>query len=207
MNTRRVVYSESQKQFFQDVDSFAFLGKMVRKANDYNLRVTSSEQVAWTNNAPKIKELIEVSGISDSYVTFEYLVPYQQSRIDCMIYGSDSNDYGNVVHIELKQWSNSSVKPDDVDSNFNVRDAESSDVDDNYKVIAFTGGSYKRTDHPSQQVRGYDNYLTGFIEVLSTKEIGIKGMAYCYNYYRHPKKNDLPTLLYEQKYQNLLKKE
>ena len=205
MNTRRVVYSESQKQFFQDVDSFAFLGKMVRKANDYNLRVTSSEQVAWTNNAPKIKELIEVSGISDSYVTFEYLVPYQQSRIDCMIYGSDSNDYGNVVHIELKQWSNSSVKPDDVDSNFNVRDAESSDVDDNYKVIAFTGGSYKRTAHPSQQVRGYNNYLTGFIEVLSTKEIGIKGRAYCYNYYRHPKKNDLPTLLYEQKYQNLLK--
>jgi len=204
MNTRRVVYSESQKQFFQDVDTYAFLGKMVRKANEYNLTVTSSEQVSWTNNAPKIKELIEESGISDSYVTFEYLVPYQQSRIDCMIYGSDSNDYGNVVHIELKQWSNTTVKPDDVDSNFNVRDAESNDTDDKYKVIALTGGGYKRTAHPSQQVRGYDNYLTGFIEVLSTKEIGIEGMAYCYNYYRYPKKKDTPTLLYEEKYQNLL---
>ena len=205
MNTRRVVYNESQKQFFQDVETYAFLGKMVKKANEYNLQVTPSEQVSWTNNAPKIKELIEVSGISDSYVTFEYLVPYQQSRIDCMIYGSDSKDYGNVVHIELKQWSNTTVKPDDVDANFNVKDAESSDADDKYKVIALTGGGYKRTAHPSQQVRGYDNYLTGFIEVLSTKEIGIKGMAYCYNYYRHPKKKDTPTLLYEEKYQNLLK--
>lgn len=205
MNTRRVVYNESQNQFIQDVDSYAFLGKMMAKANDLDLKVSSSEQVSWINNAPKIKELLQESGIKDSYVTFEYLVPYRNSRIDCMIYGSDASDYGNVVHIELKQWSNNSVKPDNVDANFHVKEDGIDDEDENYKVHALTGGSYELKPHPSQQVRGYDNYLTGFIEVLSTKEIGIKGMAYCYNYYRHPSKKNTPTVLYDDKYQNLLK--
>ena len=205
MNTRRVVYNESQNQFIQDVDSYAFLGKMMAKANDLDLKVSSSEQVSWINNAPKIKELLQESGIKDSYVTFEYLVPYRNSRIDCMIYGSDASDYGNVVHIELKQWSNNSVKPDNVDANFHVKEDGIDDEDENYKVHALTGGSYELKPHPSQQVRGYDNYLTGFIEVLSTKEIGIKGMAYCYNYYRHPPRKNTPTVLYDDKYQNILK--
>ena len=202
MNNRRVVYNETQQQFFQDVDSANFLGKMVSKAQEYELKVSPSEQVSWANNAPKIKELLEVSGVYDSYVTFEYLVPYRRSRIDCMIYGSDSQNYGNVVHIELKQWGNNTVKPDEVDANFHVKD-DSEEDDSEYSVVALTGGSYKIEPHPSQQVRGYDNYLTGFIEVLSTKEIGLKGMAYCYNYSRYPKRKNTPTVLYDSKYDAL----
>jgi hypothetical protein len=202
MNNRRVVYNETQQQFFQDVDSKNFLGKMVSKAQEFELRVTPNEQVSWANNAPKIKELLEVSGINDSYVTFEYLVPYRKSRIDCMIYGSDSQNYGNVVHIELKQWSNQTVKPDEIDANFHVKDG-SAEEDTDYSVMALTGGSYKLEPHPSQQVRGYDNYLTGFIEVLSTKEIGLKGMAYCYNYSRYPKRKATPTVLYDTRYDAL----
>lgn len=202
MNNRRVIYNETQQQFFNDVESKNFLGKMVSKAMELDLRVSSSEQVSWANNAPKVKELLEVSGVNDSYVTFEYLVPYRRSRIDCMVYGCDANNYGNVVHIELKQWSNQTVKPDEVDANFYVRDDVNEDEVD-YNVIALTGGSYKIEPHPSQQVRGYDNYLTGFIEVLSTKEIGIKGMAYCYNYSRYPKRKGTPTVLYDTRYDSL----
>ncbi len=61
MNNRRVIYNETQQQFFLDVDSKNFLGKMISKAQEYDLRVTNSEQVSWANNAPKIKELLEVS--------------------------------------------------------------------------------------------------------------------------------------------------
>ena len=202
MNKRRVIYKENQQQFFHDVDSKDFLGKMVSKALEYDLRVSPSEQVSWANNAPKVKELLEVSGVNDSYVTFEFLVPYRKSRIDCMIYGSDASNYGNVIHIELKQWSNQTVKPDEVDANFHVKDGVDEEEDD-YNVVALTGGSYKIEPHPSQQVRGYDNYLTGFIEVLSTKEIGIKGMAYCYNYSRYPKRKSTPTVLYDTRYDAL----
>jgi hypothetical protein len=202
MNNRRVIYNETQQQFFDDVESKNFIGKMVSKALELELRVSSSEQISWANNAPKVKELLEVSNVNDSYVTFEYLVPYRKSRIDCMIYGSDANNYGNVIHIELKQWSNQTVKPDKVDANFHVRDVVNEEEED-YNVIALTGGSYKIEPHPSQQVRGYDNYLTGFVEVLSTKEIGIKGMAYCYNYSRYPKRKGTPTVLYDNKYDSL----
>ena len=202
MNNRRVIYNETQQQFFDDVKSKNFIGKMVSKALELELRVSPSEQISWANNAPKVKELLEVSNVNDSYVTFEYLVPYRKSRIDCMIYGSDVNNYGNVIHIELKQWSNQTVKPDEVDANFHVRDVVNEEEED-YNVIALTGGSYKIEPHPSQQVRGYDNYLTGFIEVLSTKEIGIKGMAYCYNYSRYPKRKGTPTVLYDTKYDSL----
>lgn len=202
MNNRRVVYNESQQQFFNDVDNKKFLEKMVSKAMEYDLRVKTSEQVSWANNAPKVKELLEVSGVKDTYVTFEYLVPYRKSRIDCMIYGSDVNNYGNVIHIELKQWSNQTVKPDEIDANFQVKD-EADEEGEDYNLIALTGGSYKIEPHPSQQVRGYDNYLTGFVEVLSTKEIGIRGMAYCYNYSRYPKRKSTPTVLYDTKYDAL----
>ena len=202
MNNRRVVYNENQQQFFHDVESKNFLGKMVSKAQEFDLRVSNQEQVSWANNAPKIKELREVSGIKDTYVTFEYLVPYRRSRIDCMIYGSDNQNYGNVVHIELKQWSNQTVKPDEIDANFHVKDGSDEEETD-YSVVALTGGSYKLEPHPSQQVRGYDNYLTGFIEVLSTKEIGLKGMAYCYNYSRYPKRKTTPTVLYDTRYDAL----
>lgn len=202
MNNRRVVYNETQQQFFNDVDNKNFLGKMISRAMEYELHVSPSEQISWANNAPKIKELLEASGVNDSYVTFEYLVPYRRSRIDCMIYGSDEQNYGNVVHIELKQWSNQTVKPDEVDANFHVKDGGDED-DPDYSVIALTGGSYKLEPHPSQQVRGYDNYLTGFIEVLSTKEIGLKGMAYCYNYSRYPKRKNTPTVLYDTRYDAL----
>lgn len=202
MNNRRVIYNETQQQFFQDVNSYSFIGKMVGKAMEYDLNVGKSEQISWANNAPKVKELLEASGVNDSYVTFEYLVPYRKSRIDCMIYGCDANNYGNVIHIELKQWSNQTVKPDEVDANFHVKDDVDEEEED-YSVIALTGGSYKIEPHPSQQVRGYDNYLTGFIEVLSTKEIGIKGMAYCYNYSRYPKRKSTPTVLYDARYDSL----
>ena len=69
MNNRRVIYNETQQQFFQDVNSYSFIGKMVGKAMEYDLNVGKSEQISWANNAPKVKELLEASGVNDSYVT------------------------------------------------------------------------------------------------------------------------------------------
>ena len=60
---------------------------MINTAMYYNLNPSDSEVNSWGNNAPKIKDLLELSGVTDSYVTFEYLVPYNMKRIDCMLYG------------------------------------------------------------------------------------------------------------------------
>ncbi len=193
---KRVIYQETQQQFFRDVLLNKVAAKMQETAEAYNLHPSHSEITSWRNNAPKIKELLELSSVSDTYVTFEYLVPYNMKRIDCMIYGSDADNMGNVVHIELKQWSNDGVKTASVSGNFEVDDIS----DASFKVEAYTGGNYRVVSHPSQQVRGYNDYLTGFVEVLSTKELGLHGYAYCYNY-----THDKDEKLYDPMYAPLLK--
>jgi len=196
MNRSRVIYNEPQDVFFSDVLTNRFLDKMKKNAIESNLHSTLSEINSWGNNAPHVKNLLELSHVKDTYVTFEYLVPYNMKRIDCMIYGKGSDSKENVVHIELKQWNNNSVKPAESEGNFDVND----DSDEWYKVNAYTGGSERIVSHPSQQVRGYQKYLEGFISVVSSHEINLSGLAYCYNYRR----NGNPSSLYAEKYSKLL---
>lgn len=103
---KRVIYQEPQSIFFKDVMTNTFVDKMIKTAMYYNINPSDSEVRSWGNNAPKIKDLLELSGITDSYITFEHLVPYNMKRIDCILYGRNLLGQGNVVHIELKQWSN-----------------------------------------------------------------------------------------------------
>ena len=197
MTGKRVLYQEPQATFFHDVMTNLFTDKMTKAATYYNLHPSNSELMSWGNNAPKIKDLLQLSGVTDTYVTFEYLVPYNMKRIDCILYGRNSQNQGNVVHIELKQWDNKGVRDTDCEGNFNVDDEDS---DTTFQVQAYTGGGHRLVSHPSQQVRGYNDYLTGFIEVLSSKELHIEGLAYCYNY----RKNKTPNTLFDEKYSELL---
>ena len=137
-----------------------------------------------------------MSGVTDTYVTFEYLVPYNMKRITCILYSRNSQNQGNVIHIELKQWDNKGVWDADCEGNFNVDE----DSDISFQVQACTGGGHRLVSHPSQQARGYNDYLTRFIEVLSSKELHIEGLAYCYNY----RKNKTPNTLFDEKYSELL---
>lgn len=182
MISRKVIYSEPQSVFFNDVRRNLIVDKMLMSASYYNLKPSDSELWSWGNNAPKIKDLLELSEVEDTFVTFEYLVPYSKKRIDCVLYGKDKNSQGTVVHIELKQWDNRGVSAIETDGNF--------------EITAYTGGGNRIVAHPSQQVRGYNDYLTGFIDVLSTKELNIDGFAYCYNYRRNGRPNDLYNPMY-----------
>ena len=102
-----------------------------------------------------------------------------------MIYGSDADNMGNVVHIELKQWSNKSVS-----------ELYTTGV---FKVEAFTGGHYQPVPHPSQQVANYQQYLKDY-EVVFQGQYNLEGLAYCYNY----RLNDIPHDLYADHYKTIL---
>jgi len=186
MLNKRVIYQETQTQFFDDVLNNVVVRKMLDAVRAIWLTPWKSEIAAWENNAPRIKNLLELSGVNDVYITFEYLVPYNTKRIDCMLYGKDGNNKWNVVHIELKQWSNSWVKASASNGNF---------------VEAFTWWASRIVAHPSQQVEGYNDYLTWFVDVLSTDELWLFGMAYCYNYMRED-----GVALYDHSYDELQKK-
>ncbi len=166
MISRKVIYSEHQDVFFKDILTNKIASKMKQNIqSNYNESVTTSEFRSWQNSPGAIKNLLELGGIKDAYVSFEYLVPYTQMRIDCMLYGKDNSDKAHVIHIELKQWD--AVKATNIEGNF---------------VETFTGKPGNRVAHPSQQVKGYHNYLIGFVEVFEETNMGLFGCAYCHNY-------------------------
>lgn len=199
MPLNSVIYSASQQDFFDDVNLNQVSEKMLENAKQQDFKPSLSEVASWNNNAPRIKSLLELAHVQNTHVTFEYMIPYNRKRIDCMIYGKGKDGKGNVVHLELKQWCNEGVSPAESAGNFDVD--ESSDEDVVYRVNAVTGGGVRLVAHPSQQVRGYNDYLTGFVEVLSERELNLTGAAYCYNYKRY---NSNKTALYDSRYNQLL---
>lgn len=163
-----ILYQGDQKAFMEDVRLNLFKNKIIQTAKQLHLPIGLSEKNSYGPNGEKIKSLLELSEAKDTFLSFEYMLPYTRQRIDCMIYGTDSKDTGYVVHIELKQWDR--VSPTDLEGNF---------------VETYTGGRTRTIEHPSQQVESYSNYLNGFIDVFSNNELSLFGCAYCYNYVKN----------------------
>jgi hypothetical protein len=197
----RVLYQAPQSQFISEVEHGLVSQKMRYTAERAGIHSAENEIASWENNAPHIARLLTQCGAKDSYVTFEFLVPFSRKRIDCMIYGAGEDNSENVIHIELKQWSNKTVGVADSDGNFTTDDEANRQPDDViFNVEAFTGHANRIVAHPSQQVKGYQGYLSNFIEVFSNHEVSLTGLAYCYNYAKKAK----PSFLYDDKYASLL---
>lgn len=197
----RVLYQAPQAQFISDVEHNFVSQKMKHTAELAGIHSAENEIASWENNAPHVARLLTQCGARDCYVTFEFLVPFSRKRIDCMIYGTGEDNSENVIHIELKQWSNKTVGIADSDGNFTADDVANRQPDDViFNVEAFTGHANRIVAHPSQQVKGYQGYLSNFIEVFSNHEVSLTGLAYCYNY----AKNASPSYLYDSKYTTLL---
>ena len=182
----RVAYSATKDVFISDVRLNRFIPKMREGARMNHIGGSDSEIRSWQSNAPSVRNLLEESQIPDNViVSFEYKVP-NGGRIDCMLYGIGIDGKHNVIHIELKQWSNDSVR----------------ELYDNgvFKVDAFTGGSFRTVCHPSQQVANYQTHLLNFVEELNAPNTNLDGMAYCYNYYSQIE----PRALYANHYRSIL---
>jgi uncharacterized protein len=166
MINRNIIYDNTQKDFFKDVLINKFADNIQNNFIKLNGRkACESEYNSWIDTGKVIKNLIELSGLQNIYVSFEYQVPYTQKRIDCLLFGKNKNGDGVIIHIEMKQWQN--VEALSVEGNF---------------VETYVGGNQRKVPHPSQQVQGYHNYLMGFVEVFETCDINLIGCAYCPNY-------------------------
>lgn len=166
MISRRVIYSEPQEIFFKDILTNQVASKMKNNLESViKGNVKDSEYRSWQNSPVAVKNLLELSGVKDTFVAFEFSVPYTGKRIDCMLYSRNNTAKGYVVHIELKQWD--AVEATNIEGNF---------------VETYTGYPNNLVPHPSQQVKGYHDYLTGFIEAFEKNELQLFGCAYCHNY-------------------------
>ncbi len=68
-------------------------------------------------------------------------------------------------------------------------------------VETYTGGNTRKVAHPSQQVKGYHNYLLGFVEIFEEEDAKLIGCAYCPNYDKEKGKG-----LYDKRYKKLVQK-
>jgi len=164
-----LVYQNTTAQFIADVRLNELADIMTRNFSQRWGRMPGkAEVVSWQNSLSRVRDLIELADLKDNMVALEYEVPYNQSRIDCLLFGSGEDASQNVVLIELKQWSEVKALPDE--GNF---------------VETYTGGAEQVVSHPSQQLKGYHDYIKGFVCEFSTHpELTLFGCAYCHNYTR-----------------------
>ncbi len=166
------LYSGTSDQFIQDIRENRIADIM---SNNFQLKFGRapgySEMNSWQNSLPRVRDLVELAGLLDNMVTLEYEVPYNQNRIDCLLFGKGADYSSNIVLIELKQWS--SVKALEDEGNF---------------IETYTGGVDRVVAHPSQQVRGYHDYLKYFIsEFENEPPLVLFSCSYCHNYKKEDK--------------------
>ena len=162
-----IIYSNSTEQFRQDV-LYNRIADIMNDAfvSSFGHKVNPSELLSFQNSLSRVKDLIEISEIKDNHIALEYQVPYNQSRIDCLMFGKDPAGKDNILLIELKQWT--SVTALETEGNF---------------VETYTGGGMKVVAHPSQQIKGYHNYLLDFIEEFEKEPaLTLTSCSYCHNY-------------------------
>ncbi|MFH1910123.1 MAG: DUF2075 domain-containing protein [bacterium] len=166
-----LIYKSDSTTFLKNIRENTLTGIMADAFKASFVReVGAGEENSWRNSLPKIKDLIEIADLKDINVALEYEIPYNQSRIDCLLFGKDKSNEDNIVLIELKQWANVNSLEDE--GNF---------------VETYIGGNSRVVPHPAQQTKGYDGYLKAFIAEFEKKEpLILFSCSYCHNY----KKNE-----------------
>lgn len=162
-----ILYQNRTSEFVRDVISNR-IADLMQAAHVAQAGCSASiyEYRSWQNSSQHMKNVIQEADLSDCMISLEWEVPYNNNRIDCLLFGLGSNNAANVVLIELKQWSE--VKPLDEEGNF---------------LETITGGASRRVAHPCQQVGGYHDHLIFFLEVFDAEDpLGLFSCAYCHNY-------------------------
>ncbi|MFH1226525.1 MAG: DNA/RNA helicase domain-containing protein [Planctomycetota bacterium] len=161
-----LLYQNATKEFCNDVTENRILGILTDAASSFSFRPSYSEINSWQNSLSRVRDLLELAKLDNNYIALEYEIPYNQNRIDCLLFGKDKSNESNIVLIELKQWSK--ITPLEDDGNY---------------VETFTGNNTRRVAHPSQQVKGYHEHLINFVEEFEKPPpLILFSCSYCHNY-------------------------
>lgn len=166
---RHFFYLKSKQEFVREISGHMddFIYKMREGAFASEVFNVGEEEKSWKNNANELSSLLKKCNVpNDVMIGFEYLVPIS-GRIDCVLMGHGVDGQKNMIHVELKQWSNNNV-----DSYY-----------DGYSVAVkgYKSGE-KVCAHPSAQAAEYQTHLENYLVALEQDTINLIGMAYCYNY-------------------------
>ena len=190
IQTNKAVYAATLKDFLVDVKKNKFIEAMKEGSRKLGIPENDSQIRAWNDYGSKnsLRPLFEKMP-EDVVVAFEYQVPIGGGRIDCILFGHGNDGHANIIHIELKQWSNENVTP-----YYDHHTYKADVIVNGYR----SGNEY--TSHPCEQVSGYDNVLRNHVKALEENGLNLYGFAYCYNY----KSEDKDCALLDSFYKDLM---
>jgi uncharacterized protein len=179
-----IIYSDTVEEFIKEVQLTQIADKISDNFLEYfHHKPSKSEYNSWNNSLSHIRDVIEIAQLRDNYISVEYEIPYNQKRIDCLLFGKSVDDIQKVVLIELKQWEK--AEPTEDEGNF---------------VETYTGGGNRIVPHPSAQVEGYHNYLENFVSEFDEQPtMKLYSCAFCHNYHKEEDKG-----LYDPKFNELI---
>jgi DUF2075 family protein len=149
-------------------------------------KVNEAEYRSWETSLRVLKDSLDTPKLIENKIVIEYRLPYSERRIDVILFGKSYENKDTVVIIELKQWSNISVKDSEIEGNLEV----------DY------GSGIHQAAHPCLQVQGYVVDMKDFIKVFQeTPNLDLFGCVYCHNYTRTE-----DSVLYQSKFQEPIKK-
>lgn len=179
-----LIYSAPTSQFINDIRDNKLTEIMSDNfAERFGYKPSYSLSQSFQNSLPHVRNIIEIAELTDNMIALEYEVPYNQNRIDCLLFGKGDNEADNIILLELKQWSSVTALEDE----------------GNY-VETYIGSQDKVVAHPSQQVKGYHDHLKNFVSEFDTPPpLLLFSCAYCHNY-----KKSLDSGLYDPIYKQLI---
>ena len=157
---------------------------MCVRAQESGVSCGKSEIKSWKCNFEAIHKLLlksEVAG--DAVIAFEYKVPVG-GRIDCVMFGHGMDNAANMLHIELKQWSNNNVSEYYSGYTFCT------------DIVLDGARQTKYTSHPSAQAHEYQCHLENYVHAFEDEKIKLYGFAFCYNYLSNDKNAVLCSDIY-----------
>lgn len=161
-----IVYQSSKEGFLKDVLTND-IDTIIHQAFFEHLgRHTSFREVqSWQNSMLYMNNLLSDTEIpGDVGISIEYQIPLTSKRIDFIISGLNEQQEGQVIIIELKQWS----------------EAQLTDKDAIVKTRFYNGIS--EIAHPSYQAWSYAATIRNYNQTVQEEKISLIPCAYLHNY-------------------------
>jgi hypothetical protein len=128
------------------------------------INASPAERRSWDRSLPVLAHDLVQAGLSQVEMLIEYQLPLTSQRADVVLAGQDRRTGGDAyVVVELKQWSH----------------AELFEEDPELVLVEHMSGGPKL--HPVLQVKGYCEYLSGYMSVLRDSQHALRGVAYLHN--------------------------
>lgn len=164
-----IVYQATKARFLEDTDNrdiedvvaTQYLAKTGRYAPDAEFR-------SWRESLSQMAKVLRDETMPDDMgVGIEFGIPQTSKRIDFILSGHGAEKNPQVIVVELKQWSSSTLS------------------DKDGIIVARRGGAIEREGpHPCYQAWSYTALLEGFNEAVYESNTGLHPCAYLHNYVR-----------------------